>query len=223
MYNKRHDEIVGMIEDFIKSGKLKAGDRIPSERFLAEKYRVSRNTVREAIKALAEKAVVISKRGAGTFVAEGALNCMVDAVTRQHLRLKEIFELRMILEPQIARLAANRIAEDDLLALEEVVTAQQAALDSGINNVELDEKFHRLIVKGAGNSVISDIYETLHDVLAESRVRELQSKKRNTLSLESHINIIRAFREKAPEKAAECMHEHMEQVKKNLEHPGKKR
>lgn len=215
--NKRHDEVVGMIEEFIKSGKFKTGDRIPSERFLAEKFHVSRNTVREAIKALAEKAVVVSRRGSGTFIAEGAFNCMVDAVTRHHLRLKEIFELRKILEPQIARLAAERISDENINDIEDVIADQQKAFTSGKSRPDLDEKFHRLIVEASGNSVLSDIYETLHDVLAESRVGKLQSTTRNKLSLESHKNLAWALKQRSPDIAEELMREHMEQVEKNLE------
>lgn len=218
MNNKRHDQIVGRIEDLIKSGQLKAGDRIPPERDLAKKYQVSRNTVREAIKALAEKAVVVSRRGAGTYVAEGALSCMIDGVTRRRRRLQEIFELRKILEPQIAQLAAQRISDETISALEEVVQRQQEAYEAGKDQVELDERFHRLVVYATNNSVILDVYETLHEVLAESRIRELQSPERNRRSLDNHRKLIHALREKSPDDAAEIMRQHMVQVTKNLEH-----
>ncbi|WP_136808878.1 FadR/GntR family transcriptional regulator [Desulfosediminicola flagellatus] len=221
--NKRHDEIVGMIEEFIKSGNFKVGDRIPSERFLAEKFQVSRNTVREAIKSLTEKAVVTSRRGAGTYIAEGAFNCMIEAVTRQNLRLKEIFELRKILEPQIARLAAERISDEHIKEIDTIVKAQQTAFASGKNSSEMDETFHRLIVKATGNSVLSDIYETLHDVLAESRAHTLQTTERNKLSLESHKNLAWALKQRSPDIVEELMREHMEQVEKNLEAPAPKK
>lgn len=220
MYNKRHDEIVGLIEDLIKSGKLKAGEKIPPERDLAETFNVSRNTVREAIKALAEKAVLISRRGAGTFVAEGALACMIDGAARRHSRLREIFELRKILEPQIARLAADRITNEVLTKLDEVLAQQQEAFASDRDQVELDECFHRLIARATGNNLLFEVYETLHDVLAKSRVRELQNPERNSRSLEHHIRIVNALRGRAPEGAEEMMRRHMEQVEKNLQPPG---
>ncbi len=214
--SKRHEEIVGMIEDFIKSGKFKVGERIPSERFLAEKFKVSRNTIREAIKTLAEKAVVTSRRGAGTYIAEGALNCILDAVTRQNLRLKEIFELRKILEPQIARLAAERISDENIDEIEKIISAQQKAFSAKKSTAELDENFHRLIVAAAGNSILADIYETLHDVLAESREHKFQSTERNKISLESHKNLAWALKQRSPDIAEELMREHMDQVEKNL-------
>lgn len=217
MHKKRHDQIVSLIEDLIKRGQLKAGERIPPERDLAEKFRVSRNTVREAIKALAEKAVVVSRRGAGTYVAEGALGCMIDGVTRRRRRLEEIFELRKILEPQLARLAAQRITHSCLAALEEIIGEQHQALASGRSQVELDERFHRLIVKATENSVLCEVYETLHGVLAESRIRELQSPERNKCSLDHHLRLLGALKNHAPEEAAQLMQHHMEQIEKNLE------
>lgn len=218
MANKRHDEIVSMIEDFIKGGELSAGDRIPSERFLAEKFHVSRNTVREAIKALAEKAVVVSKRGAGTFVAEGALSCMIDGVTRKKRRIREIIELRSLLEPQIAALAASRIDDEALRELEEVLRVQTEAVSKGRDKVSLDEQFHRIIVRSTGNGVLLDIYDTVHDVLAESRVSELQSEERSIMSLDYHQQIFNALKQKSPADAARHMQQHMEQVEQNLAH-----
>lgn len=218
MNKKMHDEIVDQIEALIKNGRIKAGDRLPAERDLAEQFEVSRNTIREAIKALAEKAVVVSRRGSGTYVAEGALNCMIDGLTRRTHRLKEIFELRKILEPQIARLAAQRITPVTIAALEEVVQQQHETLATCRNQVELDERFHRLVVQATGNSVLSNVYETLHEVLAESRIRELQSMERNRSSLDHHLQLVRALKKHDPDEAAELMHQHMEQVEKNLDH-----
>lgn len=217
---QRHDEIVRVIEDLIKSGRLKPGERLPSERYLAESRQVSRNTVREAIKALAEKGVVASRRGAGTYVAEGALACMIDGATRRRQRLREVFELRKILEPQIARLAARRISAEGLAALADVIAQQRKALEQGRDLVALDELFHRLLARATGNSVLFDLYETLHDVLGESRVNELQSPERNRGSVAHHAAIFQALQRQAAEEAEASMHQHMEQVEKNLRQPG---
>jgi len=212
----RHNEIVLMIEDLIRSGELQPGDRLPAERQLAERCKVSRNTIREAIKVMMEKGVVVSRRGAGTYVAEGALACIIDSVTRRRKRLSEIFELRKILEPQIAALAAQRITQPDLAEMEKILDLQRDAVKNGLDQVELDERFHRLIAKAAGNSLLAEVYETLHGVLAESRVQELQNLERITLSLAHHEKITATLHEHTPEKAAEMMRRHMEQVEKNL-------
>ncbi|SHO49319.1 FadR/GntR family transcriptional regulator [Desulfopila aestuarii] len=214
----RHDEIVQMIEDLIRSGELRPSDRLPAERHLAESCKVSRNTIREAIKVMTEKGVVVSRRGAGTYVSEGALACIIDGAARRRKRLQEVFELRKILEPQIAALAAQRITAADLAELEKVLSRQRKAVEHGRDQVELDEHFHRLIAQAADNSLLGEVYETLHEVLAESRVRELQSPERNRLSLNHHEKIAGALQDHSPERAAEMMRQHMEQVEKNLQH-----
>lgn len=220
MSRHRHDEIIQMIENLIRSGELRPGDRLPAERHLAESCGVSRNTIREAIKVMTEKGVVVSRRGAGTYVAEGALACIIDSVARKRKRLQEVFELRKILEPQIAALAAQRITAPDLTELENVIWHQRKAVEHGHDQVELDERFHHLIAKAARNSLLADVYETLHEVLAESRVRELQNVERSRLSLSHHEKIARALHEHAPERAAEMMRQHMEQVEKKLQDKG---
>jgi GntR family transcriptional regulator, transcriptional repressor for pyruvate dehydrogenase complex len=218
MTTQRHLEIIRLLEATIRSGSLPPGERLPAERQLAKEYQVSRNTVREAIKALAEKGVLVSRRGAGTYVAPDALGCLVEGAARRHRRLREVFELRKILEPQIAALAAARITQPQVAEIETVLFRQQEAIATGHDQVTLDERFHRLIAEASGNSVLCEVYTTLHGVLAESRVEELQSPERNRASLAHHTAIVAALRERLPERAAELMRSHMEQVERNLEH-----
>ncbi|MBM9615217.1 FadR family transcriptional regulator [Desulfobulbus rhabdoformis] len=217
MDNKRHDEIVSQIEGLIKNGQLKAGERLPAERFLAEKFQVSRNTVREAIKALAESGIVASRRGSGTFVAEGALRHIVEGASRQRTRLNEIFELRKIFEPQIAALAAKRITREQLAELGQVLEEQAKAKESGVNEVELDERFHHLIAQATGNRALLDLYETLSGILGESRISELQSKERYLNSIDNHKKILKALSCQSEKEAAQCMRRHMDQVEQNLD------
>lgn len=218
MTAQRHLEIIRLLEATIRSGKLRPGERLPAERQLASGYQVSRNTVREAIKALAEKGVLVSRRGAGTYVAPDALGCLVEGAARRQRRLREVFELRKILEPQIAALAAARITEQQMAEIETVLARQLEAITAGRDQVSLDERFHSLIAKASANSVLCEVYTTLHGVLAESRIQELQSPERNRRSLAHHTAIVAALREHAPEQAAELMRSHMEQVEQNLEH-----
>ena len=212
MGRKRHDHIVGEIEGLISSGELKVGSRLPSERELAESCQVSRNTVREAIKVLGEKGVVESRRGSGTFVAAGAVSCMIDGAARRHTRLQDIFELRKILEPQIAALAARRITRTEIATLREIIELQKKAVAAGRDHVELDELFHRLLVRATGNTVLLDMYEALHGTLAESRAKSLLTRDRQKKSLESHIQLVQALEENDPDRAEKFMKQHMNQI-----------
>ena len=217
MQKIRHDQVVRKIEEFITCGQFEAGERIPPERDLAERFKVSRNTVREAIKALAEKGVLVSRRGAGTFVSQGALACIAHGFTRRHKRLTDIFELRNLLGPQIARLAAKRITPEQVRALKDNVQLQKENLEDRKIQATLDDQFHSQIVQAAGNMVLSELYDALHGALAESRSLELQSYARNVRSMEYHGKLAAALEEHAESKAADIMRKHMQQVEANFE------
>src|SRR3974390_365800 len=118
--SRLYELIVQQVEESILSGKLKPGDQLPAERELAQRFGVSRTAVREAVKALREKRLVESYSGRGTFVTNGtsqavrqSLDLMI-RITRQE-GAAHLAELRQVLEPEIAALAATRI-EDQLLA-----------------------------------------------------------------------------------------------------------
>lgn len=217
MQKIRHDQVVRKIEEFIACNQFKAGERILPERDLAEHFQVSRNTVREAIKALAQKGVLVSRRGAGTFVAQGALACIAYGFTRRHKRLTDILELRNLLEPQIARLAARRITPAQVRALKDNLQQQKENLEDTEIQAILDDQFHLQIVQAAGNTVLSELYDALHGALAESRSQELQSYERNVRSMEYHGKLAAALAEHAESKAADIMQEHMQQVEANCE------
>lgn len=207
-----HNQIVTNIEELIRSGELCPGDRIPAERLLAERYGVSRNSIREALKVLAEQGIVTSRRGAGTYISEGVLIHLADRSIRRHKRLQEIFEIRKMLEPQIAALAAERIDEAAITILENLVHEQEQSQRDGLGTALLDEQYHRLLVQAAGNNVLMEIYESVHDVLAESRQSNLQSATRIRRSIERHRSLLSALRSRNQQQAMEIMTLHMHEI-----------
>src|SRR6267378_403434 len=114
--SRLYEQIVQQIEESILKGDLKPGDQLPAERELAQRFGVSRTAVREAVKALREKGLVEAYSGRGTFVTDGtsqAVRQSLDLMLRigQQEGPKYLAELRQILEPEIAALAAKRIEE----------------------------------------------------------------------------------------------------------------
>lgn len=220
MGKKVHEKIIQQIGGLIESGNLKGGDRLPPERKLAETFKVSRNTVREAIKILSEKGVLHSRTGAGTYVTESGRSVLETAVAdileQKRSRLKEIIELREIIETQIAFLAAERISDKGISALEEVVAKQEKRFASGKSHVELDVLFHRLVAREAGNSVLLSVYEKLHDILFETRKGELQSPERGRQAIIHHKEIVRSLKSRDGEGAARMMKEHILHVKQSI-------
>jgi len=122
--SRLYEQIVQQIEESVLNGKLKPGDQLPAERELAQQLGVSRTAVREAVKALREKGLVEAYSGRGTFVTDGttqAARQSFDLMVKigQQEGAPHLAELRLILEPGIAALAAVRVKEDDLTAMRE--------------------------------------------------------------------------------------------------------
>ncbi|WDP91737.1 MAG: FadR family transcriptional regulator [Desulfobacter sp.] len=214
IYHRVESEIIRMIE----TGEAAPGCRLPSERALAERLKVSRNTVREAIRALVEKGILFCRRGAGSFVAPEAEEQIARALQKEmagkRVRLAEIFEVRKMLEPAIAGRAAEIIGEAGLADLEEIVRRQEAALEKGQDPAVFDTRFHEALAKATGNSVLCSLFSTLNAVLAESR--DFQPPRRAALSISSHRQILSALRARDREKASRAMADHMEKTQSLL-------
>lgn len=221
MTRRLHEQIVEIIGGMIESGDLSGGDRLPPERKLADTYQVSRNTVREAIKTLTEKKILYSIVGSGTYVAEAArdiLRTSIDeALEQKKHRISDIFELRRILEPQIAALAAQRVGPDDITALAETLSMQEKALGRNESTREWDERFHRLLARATDNTVLLHVYEKLQDLFFESRADDLQNPERKKVSLALHRAIFEAVRDGEPDKAARKMNRHMTRIQKTMD------
>src|ERR1700736_3034512 len=124
--SRLYEQIVQQIEESILKGTLKAGDQLPAERELAQRFGVSRTAVREAVKALREKGLVEAYSGRGTFVTDGtsqAIRQSLDLMVKigQPDGSTSLAELRAILEPEIAALAATRVEEQHLATMREAV------------------------------------------------------------------------------------------------------
>ncbi|QJB57166.1 FadR/GntR family transcriptional regulator [Pseudodesulfovibrio sp. zrk46] len=211
-----YEDIVLQIRAMIEQGELKPGDKLPPERRLAEMFSVSRNTVREAIKALAEKDVLESRQGAGTFVRDSdpedfAAN-FAGAILRSQPQLKEIFEVRKLIEPEIAALAARNASPSDVTWLENVISEQEEAAKKGIFGGDLDQLFHEILAEASGNKIMRAMVGALHEELNESRAVGLQSKERQGASLAAHRAIVDAVREGRVMQAERAMREHIEEV-----------
>jgi len=210
---KLYEEITVQIENLIENGELKVGNRLPSERELAEIFNVSRNPVREAIRVLEEKQLLQSKPGDGTYVIlkeKGALVAgLAQTIQSEKIKLHEIFEFRRIIEPQMCALAAENANETDIQYLKEVLKAQKEKIESGENGAEEDQKFHIGLAKACKNSILLKAIYLLNDILNKSRSEYLQSIERRTISLNAHQNILTAVEKKRPKTANRLMLGHL--------------
>src|ERR1700683_421786 len=165
-----YEQIVQQIEDSVLNGSLKPGDQLPAERDLAQRLGVSRTAVREAVKALREKGLVEAYFGRGTFITDGtsqAVRQSLDLVAKigQPEGSTHLAEMRAILEPEIAALAAVRAQEPELATMREAVAVMDRAGKDPDAYIEADLDFHLALAEGAANPLILSLIDSIVGLL----------------------------------------------------------
>ncbi|QGY40216.1 FCD domain-containing protein [Pseudodesulfovibrio cashew] len=211
-----YEDIVIQIRGMIDRGELAPGDKLPPERRLAEMFSVSRNTVREAIRTLAEKNVLESRQGAGTFVrvsdGDSFAASFAGAILRRRPELRDVFEVRKLIEPEIAAMAARNASPSQITRMEAIVGEQERALLSGEPGRAYDQELHELLAEASGNEVMRAMVVALHDEFTQSRAEGLQSLERQAASLAAHRAIVDAVTGGHVMQAEKAMREHLEEV-----------
>ena len=172
------DQVITQLRNRITSGEWGVGEKIPTEPELVAALGVGRNTVREAVRALAHAGLLDSRQGSGTYVR--AASEMSGAVSRRVAAagVREVFEVRRGLEHQAARLAAVRRTAEDLAAMDEALNIRDAAWSSGdlAAFVEADTAFHTLVVGAAHNALLDDLYDDLGVAMRDALARDLDER-----------------------------------------------
>jgi GntR family transcriptional repressor for pyruvate dehydrogenase complex len=213
---KIYSEVASQLQRLIADGRVKPGDRLPPERELAEIFGVSRTSVRDAIRVLEMQGLVEPRQGEGTLVrqypVDGVITTLADALAASKDFTADLFDMRRILEPPLARIAALRATSEDIVALEEILNAQAARVRADEVAIAEDTAFHYRLAQVSKNQVIPKVMDVIMDLLAESRARSLQGAKRAEKSLEGHRQILEAIKRRDGEEAAERMRAHIEEI-----------
>lgn len=185
------------LERLILEGELAPGDRLPPERELAEHLGVSRVSIREALRELENRGLIDRKPGRGTVVLapgerSGLAAGLAHSVNGLNPEIRDIMELRAILEPPIARITATRATRRDLAQLRELVEAMEADA-SQERYAELDRAFHQSIAQYAHNPLLALINEQIAQQIAPSRSSRYQTKARRAASSAAHRRIYEAI------------------------------
>ena len=211
-----YQDIVRQIQEFIRDGSLKPGDRLPSERELAERLQVSRSSLREAVRTLELQGLVVSRPGAGTFVSTDSVDTLVSMIASSLAGsrdfLNDIFEVRHVLEPQIAALAAERATREDIQHMVEALEDQERQIAEGETGVEGDTAFHFAIAQATQNWALVRVVSTISDILSQSRDQSLQTPGRPPRSLASHRHILDMIQSEDIEGARGAMQYHISEV-----------
>jgi GntR family transcriptional repressor for pyruvate dehydrogenase complex len=208
-----YEEIVRQIKGMIAEGRLKSGDQLPPERDLAEKFLVSRTSVREALRALESVGLIEIRAGEGTFVREVSVEALVEPLAlvllSQRAMTSELFEARRLLEPSIAGLAARRATPDEVQEMERILEQQAKEVAAGNTGFAQDAAFHAALGTAAHNRAITRIVHALMDLLAQSREEAIGTPGRPTRSHEDHRRILDAVRAGDAAAAERAMLEHV--------------
>jgi GntR family transcriptional repressor for pyruvate dehydrogenase complex len=205
-----HEEIVIQLAELIRQGQLQPGDRLPPERELADRFGVSRSSVREALRILELHGLVARRPGTGTVIASGTPQGLIRSLTQ--LALHDIIELRLIVEPAVAALAAERASPADISRLEDILREQEAQIQRGETGAAADAAFHLAIAQATHNRALVRLAEALAEILAVSRDPCVQTPQRSRLSLQSHRQILGAIKGGSPAAARQAMEDHIRRV-----------
>jgi GntR family transcriptional repressor for pyruvate dehydrogenase complex len=218
--SRLYEQIVEQIEQSVQKGDLKPGDQLPAERELAEQFGVSRTAVREAVKALREKGLVEAYPGKGTFITNGSSNPMRQSLDRmmrsaQVDATSSLVEVREILEPEIAALAAVRATEENLNSLREAVAVMDAAKRDPDAYIEADLDFHLELAEAAANPLILSLIDSIIGVLREQRMRIFEVDGGPDRGQYHHKKILEAMEHQDAPGAREAMRAHLRQVRED--------
>ena len=215
-----HEEIVFKIKDMIEQGKLNTGDQLPTERELAEAFKVSRPSVREALRALESQGFLESRQGDGTYVSQQPIELIIEpfasVIIKEKFNQLELFEMRRLIEPQLVYLAAQRATPAEIAEMEKLVDIQEQELARTEPGPTPEKTLHDLLFKAAKNKIVISIMDSLMDSLAESRDKYLQLEGRPEKSLARHKEILAAVKMGDSELAANIMREHLEETETML-------
>jgi DNA-binding FadR family transcriptional regulator len=200
------DEAIEKIKGMIVSGEMRPGDRLPREADLAERLGLSRNSLREAVKALSLIRVLDVRQGDGTYVTSLAPGLLLDALSfvvdfHRDDTVLEFFEVRRILEPSATALAAQRMTDDDIGGLREMLAelGDAPTIDALVAN---DLEFHRRIAAGSGNNVLCSLIDSLSGPTTRARIwRGLTQEGAVAKTREQHAAILEAIASRQPELA----------------------
>lgn len=209
-------QIVLQLTELIRDGRLRPGDRLPGERELAEQLKVSRSSLREALRAMESAGLVVSQHGSGVYVRDAVA---WDAVSPLALVLQasgdtvgDLWEIRLIVEPEIAARAALRATEDDLEKLEVLVDQHEQAIDREDLFLSIDRELHTCLAQASRNSVAVRVVELMTSLVMTGRSHFVTSMERRQGAVRRHREIVTAVRARDPEAARGAMLHHLQDI-----------
>jgi GntR family transcriptional repressor for pyruvate dehydrogenase complex len=222
--NKVSQHIIDQIRSAIFQGRLKTGDKLPPEREMIEKFKVSKATLREALRSLEVLGFLEIRKGVsgGAFVTEVDMMKARDSFTNfllfKNLSLMDLSEVRLLLEPYIAEKATLTITQEDLHRLEKLIRDSEHAIrhEIGFESRKDEIEFHRIIASITGNPILMFILDFVENLLIDTKKILKPGKEFSGKVLRAHKRIYNALLERNAKKVHEEMVRHIREVEKDL-------
>lgn len=221
---KVYEEIIEQVKNLIAEGVLKPGDRLIAEREMAERLKVGRSAVREAFRALEAMGIIEIRQGEGTFIKEVNTEMLVETLALmlapKKNTMRELLEIRKILEVGAAGLAALRCTEEELKKMESALVQMEKDIEAGDLGQQADWQFHYAIAEATRNSLLVRLMDSIQDTMSR-----LQKKAREELYrtpgnpqrlLKEHYAIFEAIKSGQDILAQKAMYDHLDRVEKAL-------
>ena len=211
-----HDRVRALLDEGVRRGELSVGARLPTERSLAESLGAPRTAVRSALASLEREGRISRHVGRGTFLAESAVADLADPVQTSPA---EIMTTRLLVEPEIAALAARHATQADLDHVRHCLTRGNAA--TTYEDFEAwDAAFHRAIAAGARNGLLLRLFDTMNaarDLPVWGSIKRRSSTPQRRRGYEDgHQLVVDALAERDPDAARDRMRDHLLEVRTNL-------
>lgn len=220
--SKTYDIVTKDIKDKIIDGTLKMGDRLPSEREMADKFGVSRTSIREAIRALEVIGIIESRRGAGNYIVDNFNNSLLQPLSMmfmlQEYSALDILELRETLEIQCCKMASKIISNKEIEVLNNIVSDMSETTNED-KSLDLDIKFHNVIIKASNNPLIINVLAVISQLMdrfiKDARKIILCKKDNRQKLLCTHKSIVLSIESRDENKCVDSMKKHFELIKES--------
>ena len=206
------DRVAGRLLEMIATDPAYTpGARLPGETRLCQLFGVSRTTLREAVRSLAARGYLEVRRGSGTFVLDRGAGADIDLSRLElaQVRLRELFEIRMMIEPQAARLACIRGTDREIQEIARRAGAVAQAIQTGADFTDLEEAFHRAVAAAAHNQFMEQLMPIIHNALHEAWAASAVTGCLAQLTLQDNRQLMDFFRRRDGEGAQHAMAAHI--------------
>lgn len=218
-YSRLYEQVIEQIEKQISEGKLKLGDRLPSERELTTKMGVSRSTLREAFRILESQGIIETKPGGGRYLREVVNNEHINESESIIAELKkaaiiDLLDVREALELKMVELACYRIKDEEIEELENLL--KEAMLDKNFRQDGPNYDFHISLAEYTKNIVILNFMKLNLNIIKQAREMSFKNKQNFLDAQREHFEILHAIKLRDVSLAKQKTIYHLENIRKRM-------